>query len=353
MLRDLFINFCLLSTFLFFGDMALNILRNHFKASPIWLNLASGIGLGMFGIVQLIFTFKLQNGILLDFRQLSIIVAASVGGPWAALIASLIIATGRVLIFGGITSASIIGVVATLLTFVLVFPAFLLKGSFRLKWTVAAISTTIVALALLLYRLGLGGLPIIMLLAALQVISCVFTYYMVRYLRETREMHDMLKQEIEHDFLTGLYNSRGFESRYRLAIASGSPFALLLLDIDHFKKVNDTYGHPAGDAVLEQLGKIVREYVRKVGCASRKGGEEFAVILRPCDSKRAIETADRLRRKIEETPFLLPDGRLIHITISVGIGLYPTFSESQLVEETDRALYRAKQEGRNRGVLAV
>lgn len=353
MVRDLFINFCLLSTFLFFGDLAYNALRTRFKPSPWLLRAVSGVGLGLFGILQLIFTFEMPNGMLLDFRQLSIMVAAGVGGPWAALITSLFIGAGRVLIAGGLTPSSVLGLVATLLTFVFVLPAFLVKGSFRKQWTLAALSTTVLALGLLLYRLGESGIPLILFLAALQVAACTFTYYMMRYLRATRDIQDALKQDIEHDFLTGLYNSRGFESRYRLAIASGSPFALLLLDIDHFKKVNDTYGHPAGDAVLEQLGKIIREYVRKIGCASRKGGEEFAVILRPCDSKRAIETADKLRAQIEQTPFLLPDGRIIHITISVGIGLSTRFSESELVEETDRALYRAKQEGRNRGVLAV
>ncbi|MEJ8307137.1 diguanylate cyclase [Saccharibacillus sacchari] len=355
MIRDLFINFCLLSTFLFFGDMAHNFLRTRFKMKPWMLNAVSGIGLGLFGIVQMWFTFALPNGILLDFRQLSIMVAAGVGGPLAALLASVIIGIGRLAIAETINSASLIGLLAALLTFATIAPAFWIrsiKDSFKRIWIFASLSTTVLALALLLYRLGTAGIPLILLLSGVQAIACLFTYHMMRYLRTTREIQDALKQDIEHDFLTGLYNSRGFESRYRLAAASGSPFALLLLDIDHFKKVNDTYGHPAGDAVLEQLGKLIRESVRKTGCGSRKGGEEFAVILRPCDMRRAVEAADRMRALIEQTPFVLPDGRIIHITVSVGIGLHPHFSESELVEQTDRALYRAKQEGRNRGVLA-
>lgn len=352
MIRDLFINFCLLSTFLFFGDMAYGRLRTLLKPKPWLLNVMYGIGLGFFGVLQLIFTFEMPNGMLLDFRQLSIMVAAGVGGPWAAVIAAALIGTGRVLIAGGFTPASILGLVATLLTVAFVLPAFLVRASFRLQWTLASVFTTILAAGLLLFRLGDSALPLIALLGALQTAGCLFTYQMIVHLRSTRRMQDTLKQDIEHDFLTGLYNSRGFESRYRLALASKSPFALLLLDIDHFKKVNDTYGHPAGDAVLEQLGKLIREHVRKIGCASRKGGEEFAVILRPCDAKRAIDQADKLRRQIEQTPFLLPDGRLIAITISIGIGLHPRFGEGELIERTDRALYQAKQEGRNRGVLA-
>ncbi|GGO06086.1 GGDEF domain-containing protein [Saccharibacillus kuerlensis] len=352
MIRDLFINFCLLSTFLFFGDMARNMLQARFALKPKLLNQLSGIVLGFFGVLQMLFTFELPNGILLDFRQLSIMAAAFIGGPWIALLASVVMGAGRLLIAGGLTPESLFGLAAIMLMYLVTLPAFLVKGSFERKWFFTTLGATVLVCVLLLYGLGTSDIPLVLALSMIQAAGCVFTYLMLRYLRMTREMQEALKREIEHDFLTGLYNSRGFETRYRLAAASNSPFALLLIDIDHFKQVNDTYGHPAGDAVLKQLGKIIRNSVRKTGYASRKGGEEFAVIL-PCDAKQAVDFAENLRGQIEQSPFLLPDGRIINVTISVGIGLSSRFSETELFEQTDRALYRAKQEGRNRGIMAV
>ncbi|MDO3411801.1 diguanylate cyclase [Saccharibacillus sp. CPCC 101409] len=352
MVSDLFVNFCLLSSFLFFGDMFGYMIQDRFTIRPALLKTLYGTALGLFGVLQMMFTFELPNGMLLDFRQLSIMVSAALGGVWPALLTSSIIAAGRLIIAGEVNVSALIGAFAALLTFAAVAPAFLLRISFEKQWATAALTSMLLAIGLIYYRLGPAGIPLILLLAAVQIVACLFTYLLMRYLRTARELHTALKQDIEHDFLTGLYNSRGFESRYRMAVASGSPFALLLMDIDHFKKVNDTYGHPAGDAVLIQLGKILREGVRRIGCSSRKGGEEFAIILRPCDAKKAYETAEKLRRQIEETDFVLPEGRVIRITVSLGIGMYPRFSENELVEETDRALYRAKEAGRNRGELA-
>jgi diguanylate cyclase (GGDEF)-like protein len=156
------------------------------------------------------------------------------------------------------------------------------------------------------------------------------------------------------DELSGLSARRYFETRLTEEWARhrryDSPVAVALFDLDHFKQVNDTLGHPAGDAAIRRFGEILRATVRATDLACRYGGEEFAVLFPETHARAALAVADRVRRALERESFS-SDGRAFHVTVSGGLadatGLTPD-ERHQLLFRADQALYAAKDEGRNR-----
>lgn len=157
------------------------------------------------------------------------------------------------------------------------------------------------------------------------------------------------------DAMTGLDNYRQFErtlqDELRRAERYGRPLSLLLLDIDHFKVFNDTLGHPAGDALLGQLGIVLRNTLRSVDRPARYGGEEFAVVCPETGTEEAHLIAERVRRAVEDTPFALTGqaGETVQVTVSVGFATCPqdAHAASDLIKRADAALYAAKRGGRN------
>ena len=165
---------------------------------------------------------------------------------------------------------------------------------------------------------------------------------------------------MSRDGLTGLYNHRHFQEMLRKEIGEasryGRPLTLILFDVDFFKKVNDGYGHPAGDAVLKQIANYVAQTVRASDLAARYGGEEFAIILPETDARDAVVLAERIRRGIEALEIDVGSQMpRLRVTVSLGLsGLKPGASEqtqSELIEAADKALYAAKSGGRNRLVV--
>ncbi|TFW16101.1 sensor domain-containing diguanylate cyclase [Duganella callida] len=174
---------------------------------------------------------------------------------------------------------------------------------------------------------------------------------------ERQRMHDELRVLATTDFLTGLPNRREFMQRLaqeqgRVQRDIAACAAVLLLDIDHFKRINDEHGHAAGDAVLRQLAELMREGQRKIDMLGRIGGEEFAILLPGTELDAAAVFAERLRQRVAQMALRLDDGVALHITVSIGIaamgGKYPG-SDPALIR-ADQALYSAKRGGRNRVV---
>ncbi|HWT67455.1 MAG TPA: diguanylate cyclase [Terracidiphilus sp.] len=170
------------------------------------------------------------------------------------------------------------------------------------------------------------------------------------------EQISQLRSEAEFDALTKLPNRRHFARASERAVAHAcqgrSPLAVLALDLDHFKRVNDTWGHAAGDRVLEVVAGRINGALRDQDLPGRIGGEEFAVILRGATAAQAHAVAERIRLGVAGTPIVLSDGQAASITASIGIAMYasgePDLSAAQA--RADAALYRAKQMGRNRVV---
>ncbi|MBN9626317.1 MAG: hypothetical protein ABS39_00925 [Acidovorax sp. SCN 65-28] len=167
-----------------------------------------------------------------------------------------------------------------------------------------------------------------------------------------------LRMEANHDSLTGLFNRRAFFDRAQVAFQLPSPcpsdghrLALVMLDIDHFKAVNDRYGHPAGDMVLKEVARRAKSVLRDGDVLARYGGEEFIVLLNVISSDTARVAAERLRTVMDTEPVQVGD-RAITVSVSVGLALRSSGSETllQTIERADANLYRAKRQGRNRVV---
>ena len=174
---------------------------------------------------------------------------------------------------------------------------------------------------------------------------------------ENTRLHANTVKQAATDALTGLLNRRVLEDRLKIeqqrAQRYGKAFSLLLLDIDHFKKVNDTYGHVAGDAVLKALAAVLVHQTRDIDSVARFGGEEFVIALPETDEGGAKVVAERIRKAISRTPFALPDGHEIGVTVSIGIACFPHSAGNieAMLERADQALYLAKNTGRNRVFL--
>jgi diguanylate cyclase (GGDEF)-like protein len=173
---------------------------------------------------------------------------------------------------------------------------------------------------------------------------------MVRRLREGRVELERLSVT---DELTGLANRRHLDAELEREVQRHARHkracAVLMLDVDRFKSLNDTHGHPAGDAVLRQLARILLENTRKGDTVARFGGEEFLVILPETSKDDACRLAERIRSAVEERAFVFVDGEAIHRTVSVGVASYPedALNAVALVQCADEALYRAKRAGKN------
>ena len=165
---------------------------------------------------------------------------------------------------------------------------------------------------------------------------------------------EALEQRAMTDPLTGLYNRAYLADRFlvelRRARNYGFPMSVALFDIDRFKRINDRYGHPAGDAVLRKIGSFLRERTRSTDAVVRYGGEEFALLLATADSDVAFEQADRIRAELEKTPFVVPgQAEPVQVTMSGGVATYPQDGQafSELIAVADAGLYHAKENGRN------
>ncbi len=162
-----------------------------------------------------------------------------------------------------------------------------------------------------------------------------------------------LEQMATRDPLAGLLNrremSRVLDEELQRARRYQRPMAVLWVDFDHFKDVNDTYGHAAGDSVLRSISRLLLGSVRSVDSIGRFGGEEFVIVLPEMDLEEAQETAERLRRKVAEEPQPLGNGEAVPLTISVGVAVYPDHGQtaSTLCAAADKAMYLAKDRGRN------
>ncbi len=170
-------------------------------------------------------------------------------------------------------------------------------------------------------------------------------------IEKLKQQMEKIKQEVRIDPLTRVDNRRAFDTRIKREFASfkryGSKVSMIMIDIDHFKMVNDTYGHRTGDGVLRVVAGIIRKEIRDIDSLARYGGEEFAVILPNTVLSSALEVAERLRAKVEESRFSYK-GKQFSVTISLGVGeIQEDDTLESFLRRVDAALYAAKHAGRN------
>ena len=175
--------------------------------------------------------------------------------------------------------------------------------------------------------------------------------------RTLTELNQSLNVLATEDALTGLYNRREFHHRldneWERFRRYNRPFSLIMLDIDHFKKINDTHGHECGDAVLSKLGELLRYQKRRQDIVCRYGGEEFVIVLAETKLQSAVKVAEKLRMQVEQARFKCGDAEIpVRISLGVaGVDVHAPAAAADLVRIADAGLYRAKQGGRNRTIV--
>ncbi len=192
---------------------------------------------------------------------------------------------------------------------------------------------------------------------ALQFFSLI-TYQMASSMKHSQVISSMKDMAI-YDTLTRVFNRRHLnqvlEDELRSAFRKKQPLSIIMVDIDHFKAINDRYGHDEGDRALIHIASILKESIRKNDIVARFGGEEFLVMLPRAMMKDAVVIAERIRRSVESTP-LSVDGEEVRLTVSLGVAAVPVIwpeSKEELIKCADTALYEAKGKGRNRVCLHV
>jgi diguanylate cyclase (GGDEF)-like protein/PAS domain S-box-containing protein len=176
---------------------------------------------------------------------------------------------------------------------------------------------------------------------------------------QRKVMEQKLERMASHDPLTGLYNRRELEQQLDDEIVRSRryahPLSLLLLDVDHFKNINDQYGHLAGDEVLRQLSRLLQSSVRTVDYVARYGGEELVIVLPEIAEDEAFAMAERIRRTVQAKQISIADNKQVGVTVSIGVATFPIHGSDipRLFKKVDEAMYLAKQRGRNRTVSAA
>lgn len=211
------------------------------------------------------------------------------------------------------------------------------------------------ATAMLNERLGYAAAALALTLLAAAAFAALSA---IRAQRRAAEATEELRRLASIDELTDLPNRRQFQARLAQELArarrNGSPLCLATIDIDYFKRINDSYGHPAGDAVLRQIAALIREKIRIEDSPARLGGEEFALLLPNTSAHQAHLVCDRIRAAIASGPILLPGGDGVRVTLSTGVAALAIDDEAEeLMRRSDLALYEAKERGRNQVRMAA
>jgi len=181
---------------------------------------------------------------------------------------------------------------------------------------------------------------------------------MLRLRKHLEEKNAELERLANTDYLTNLYNRRRFfqaaQDEFAGAIRSRNPISITLMDLDHFKRINDTHGHLIGDQVLIHIAKLIRSHCRVSDVAARYGGEEFIILHPSIDRQNAFQVAERIRKAVEVTPFSI-EGDEIDVTLSAGVVDTKAGRDSKRIDDilglADKALYRAKDAGRNQVII--
>lgn len=359
MILSFFQNACILIAFM---SVVQHFIRNEkisldmsLKNKILW-----GVYNGILGIILMINSVPVTSETFIDFRYIPILLSSIYSGFLASAISSILIGIFRFLILG-VSNISLIGLVLALIIGIGFGIISFLKLSRKSQYICSMLFFIVVSVVSSFVVPVPQNATIVF-----KTVSIFFSGYLIvsyisikyeDYILETIKMYQKLKNEATKDYLTGLNNVRQFDNSFnsisQMAIRKEEELSLLFIDVDFFKKINDTYGHNVGDIILKSLASIFLDTCRTYDVISRMGGEEFSIILLDCSDVKAVKIAERLRKNVENNDFYISDSETIKITISIGISSYPktTNQIDNLLETADIALYQAKSTGRNRVVL--
>lgn len=324
---------------------------------PRWLrSVVQGVIFGCGGVIAMMAPAQIGDGIIVDSRALIVGFAAAFGGWPAALLAVAISGSYRLWLGGMGAVPGVIGIaVAALLGLAW---RYFLRPKTRVRPRHLAVLGLVVSCYLLTgLAMGYSTLSTLTTIIAPYMVAASVCASVLLGMFVDRELNQIAREQSwkTHaltDPLTALPNRRAFERGVAGLRLGHEESALLLIDLDHFKVVNDTYGHAAGDYVLQQVSMILRAHMRNRDLLSRLGGEELAVLLPDTETIKAQEIAERLRGAVENLDILW-EGQAIRITASFGIAIaLGTTPGSDLFVQADAALYAAKRSGRNRVVFS-
>lgn len=351
-INSFFIDLCILFTLFTISFLPFRNRPRLTPQSPLKFRMLLGLQSGIISLILLANALQLE-GILIDLRAIPISLAILFGGWVSGVVAGIVFLIGRFLM---VTNGEYVGFYLAIVTMLcLVLPASLLRLKLDNTRTTLLIFTTISVLdfgAALYYALPLNLFySVLSVYIIMAYVGACAAYRLLFELRRHFENVQHQQQLARTDALTGIANRRLLNEAMANLNVEAKEYALILVDIDHFKRVNDTYGHDVGDDVLRELGMLLVNESEERHLVGRFGGEEFLIIMPNANKEEVTRLAESIREKVSTFPFETSAGTL-HITVSLGACHSNDIEVDSVLKHADEALYHAKEAGRNRFILA-
>lgn len=347
-----FINLCILFTLFTISFLPFRNRPRMTPSSPLKGRVLLGVQAGIVSFILLLNALPLE-GILIDLRAIPITLAVLFGGWVSGTVAGILFLIGR---FFMVTDGFYLGFYLAVSTMVvLVISLSLLRLKLDNTRTTLLIFTTVSSIlfnAATYYALPLELFyPVLIAYTVMSYVGACAAYRLLIELRRHFENVQHQQQMARTDALTGIANRRLLNEAMANLTVEAEEYALILVDIDHFKRVNDTYGHDVGDDVLRELGMLLVTESEERHLVGRFGGEEFLIIMPNAKKDEVTRLAESIREKVSTFAFETGAGTL-HITVSLGACHSNDIEVDSVLKHADEALYHAKESGRNRFILA-
>ena len=349
-----FINLCILFTLFTISFLPFRNRPRLTPQSPFKARVLLGVQSALIALLLLGNALSLE-GVLIDLRAIPIMLAVLFGGWVSGAVAGLLFLIGRFVVVT-LTDGAMIGLYLATLTIILLVgtTGILRKWLDNTRRTLLIFTTISIAIfgAAIYFALPLDLFyPVLIVYTIMSYGGACAAYRLLLELRRHFESVQHQQQLARTDALTGIANRRLLNEAMANLTVEAEEYALILVDIDHFKRVNDTYGHDVGDDVLRELGMLLVSESDERHLVGRFGGEEFLIIMPHASVEEVSHLAESIREKVSAYPFETSAGTL-HITVSLGACQSNDIETDSVLKHADEALYHAKESGRNRFILA-
>ncbi|ERJ12890.1 GGDEF domain-containing protein [Haloplasma contractile] len=355
MLKELLNQFFIFISFIFIGA---HIIRdtNILSKKAFIRNIVIGMYGALMAITLMSFTIPVPaSNTVVDLRYMALLLIYFYFGFIPSILTAVAMILYRLSI-SGINESSVTAVLSICLYFVSYWLLDHFVKHYLKKWVSFFLASIIISMSSLVYLLkGTDYLNLVLIEYLLVSVGGVIILYVLsEYAKTSNELYSQYKTISTKDFLTGLNNTRQFDHIYNELISrakeQNQTIGMMMIDIDHFKQVNDTYGHPAGDSILKQVSMILRGFACKSYSISRIGGEEFCILMDHVNKRQAYDIAENVRSSVEKHHFCFESETCIKVTVSIGVAISPDtiMNPEKIKHHADQLLYQAKQTGRNK-----